>query len=125
MNIILSNASDKPIYEQITQQIKNAIMKQELLPGSPLPSIRMLAKELKISVMTTKRAYSDLEKDGFIETVAGKGSFVSSQNQDFIREENLRLLESHLHRAVEFAKIAGLSKEQLHEYLDMLLEEEL
>ena len=80
MNIVISNSSDKPIYEQIAQQIKKMIISGELSPGDALPSMRFLAKELRISVITTKRAYSDLERDGFIETVTGKGSFVANQN---------------------------------------------
>lgn len=124
MQIHLSNASDKPIYEQITTQIKEAILCNNLLAGDALPSIRALAKELKISVMTTKRAYADLERDGFIETVAGKGSFVTERNQDFLREELLRQMEGYLHKVVKTAKTAGISKEELQEYLSLMLEEE-
>ena len=124
MQIHLSNASDKPIYEQITTQIKEAILANKLLAGDALPSIRSLAKELKISVMTTKRAYADLERDGFIETVAGKGSFVTERNQDFLREELLRQIEDHLQKAVKTAKTAGIAKEELQEYLSLMLEEE-
>ncbi|WP_054767149.1 GntR family transcriptional regulator [Lysinibacillus parviboronicapiens] len=124
MHIHLSNASDKPIYEQITMQLKEAILANKLQAGDALPSIRMLAKELKISVMTTKRAYADLERDGFIETVAGKGSFVTERNQDFLREELLRQIEEHLHKAVKTAKTAGLTKEELQELLSLILEED-
>lgn len=124
MQIHLSNASDKPIYEQITTQIKEAILSNKLLAGDALPSIRALAKELKISVMTTKRAYADLERDGFIETVAGKGSFITERNQDFLREELLRQMEGYLQKAVKTAKTAGISKEELQEYLSLMLEEE-
>ena len=122
--IKLSNASDKPIYEQITEQIKQAILSGTLLPGAALPSIRMLAKELKISVMTTKRAYSDLERDGFIETVAGKGSFVAYRNQEFLREALLTEIEQHLTKAVHLAKTANVSKEEIEQLLSILLEEE-
>ena len=94
MEIILSNASDRPIYEQITSQIKEMIMKGELKPGEPMPSMRRLAKDLHVSVITTQRAYDDLARDGFIVTVPAKGTFVSAQNQDFIREENLRRVEN-------------------------------
>ncbi|MEK9197827.1 GntR family transcriptional regulator [Ureibacillus sp. 179-F W5.1 NHS] len=125
MHIRLSNASDKPIYEQITQQIKQAILTGVLKPGEVLPSIRSLAKELKISVVTTKRAYSDLENDGFIETVAGKGSFVAERNQDFLREELLRQVEESLQKAVQTAKLAGMPKEELVELLSLLVEEEI
>lgn len=124
MIIKLSNASDKPIYEQITEQMKQAILSGSLLPGDALPSIRMLAKELKISVMTTKRAYADLERDGFIETVAGKGSFVAERNQDFLREELIRQVEEHLSKSMHLAKTAGMTKEDLLELFTLLLEEE-
>lgn len=124
MHIHLSNASDKPIYEQITIQLKEAILANKFQAGDALPSIRALAKDLKISVMTTKRAYADLERDGFIETVAGKGSFVTERNQDFLREELLRQVEEHLQRAVRTAKIAGLSKEELQELVSLMLEED-
>ncbi len=124
MIIKLSNASDKPIYEQITEQMKQAILSGSLLPGDALPSIRMLAKELKISVMTTKRAYSDLERDGFIETVAGKGSFVAERNQDFLREELIRQIEEHLVKSIHLAKTANMAKEELLDLFTLLLEEE-
>ena len=124
MIIKLSNASDKPIYEQITEQMKQAILSGSLLPGDALPSIRMLAKELKISVMTTKRAYSDLERDGFIETVAGKGSFVADRNQDFLREALIRQIEEHLVKSIQLAKTANMAKKELLELFTLLLEEE-
>lgn len=124
MIIKLSNSSDKPIYEQITEQMKQAILNGSFLPGDALPSIRMLAKELKISVMTTKRAYSDLERDGFIETVAGKGSFVAERNQDFLREELIRQIEEHLIKSMNLAKTANMEKEELLELFTLLLEEE-
>ena len=124
MIIKLSNASDKPIYEQITEQMKQTILSGALLPGDALPSIRMLAKELKISVMTTKRAYADLERDGFIETVAGKGSFVAERNQDFLREELIRQVEEHLSKSMQLAKTAGMTKDELTELFTLLLEEE-
>lgn len=124
MQIRLSNASEKPIYEQITQQFKQAILAGNLQAGDALPSIRSLAKDLKISVMTTKRAYADLERDGFIETVGGKGSFVAERNQDFLREELLRHVEEHLQKAVQLAKTVGMPKEDLWELLSLLIEEE-
>lgn len=123
MIIKLSNNSDQPIYEQITDQLKQAILAGVLVTGDALPSIRALAKELKISVMTTKRAYADLERDGFIETIAGKGSYVSQRNQDFLREELIRQIEGHLTKAVSVAKLANIDKNSLHELLDILLEE--
>lgn len=121
--IKLSNNSEKPIYEQITDQLKQAILTGTLVTGDALPSIRALAKELKISVMTTKRAYADLERDGFIETIAGKGSYVSERNQDFLREELIRQIEVHLTKAVSIATMANVQKEELHDLLDLLLEE--
>ncbi|WGF38083.1 GntR family transcriptional regulator [Lysinibacillus capsici] len=124
MHIQLSNASEKPIYEQITIQLKEAILANKLQAGDALPSIRALAKDLKISVMTTKRAYADLERDGFIETVAGKGSFVTERNQDFLREELLRQVEGHLQKAAKIAKTAGLSSKELQELLSLMLEED-
>ena len=120
MNIVISNSSDKPIYEQIAQQIKKMIIGGELSPGDALPSMRFLAKELRISVITTKRAYSDLERDGFIETVTGKGSFVANQNLSFIREEQLRLAEEFLQKAVDIARSSDISWEELSELLELL-----
>ena len=120
MNIVISNSSDKPIYEQIAQQIKKMIISGELSPGDALPSMRFLAKELRISVITSKRAYSDLERDGFIETVTGKGSFVANQNLAFIREEQLRLAEEFLHKAVDIARSSDISWAELSELLELL-----
>lgn len=123
MEIILSNASTKPIYEQITSQIKGMIMSGNLKPGDPMPSMRKLAKELHVSVITTQRAYDDLVKDGFIVTVPAKGTFVSAQNQDFIREENLRKIEEHLTEACELAKQNSVSLDSLKESLELLYSE--
>ena len=109
MNIIISNSSGKPIYEQITSQMKQMIMSGELRPGDALPSMRLLAKELRISVITTKRAYEDLERDGFICTQVGKGSYVADTNQDIVREEQLKAIEEYLEQAVEKAKVSGIS----------------
>ena len=120
MNIVISNSSDKPIYEQIAQQIKKMIISGELSPGDALPSMRFLAMELRISVITTKRAYSDLERDGFIETVTGKGSFVANQNLSFIREEQLRLAEEFLQKAVDIARSSDISWAELSELLELL-----
>lgn len=125
MNILISNSSEKPIYEQITSQMKQMIISGELIAGSPLPSMRMLAKELRISVITTKRAYEDLERDGFICTVIGKGSFVAEKNMEFVREEQLRIVEDHLGKAVAGAKAGGISLEELNEIIRMIYEEEV
>ena len=123
MDILISNSSGKPIYEQIASQIKAMIMSGELKEGDALPSMRLLAKELRISVITTKRAYEDLERDGFLTTVVGKGSFVTGTNRDLMREEQLRIVEEHLQKAVDAAKGCGMTKEELAEVLDMLYEE--
>lgn len=123
MDIIISNSSDKPIYEQITSQIKNMILTGTLREGAPLPSMRLLAKELRISVITTKRAYEDLERDGFIETVVGKGSFVAKKNAQFVREEILKVAQEHIKQAVDAAKSGGITAEELHEMLDILYED--
>lgn len=123
MNIIISNSSGKPIYEQITAQIKGMIMNGTLKPGDSLPSMRLLAKELRISVITTKRAYEELERDGFITTIVGKGSFVQEADREFVKEEQLRTVESHLQAAVDTAKQYGMEEAELIEILKMLYEE--
>ena len=123
MDIIISNSSGKPIYEQITSQIKSMIISGELKEGDALPSMRLLAKELRISVITTKRAYDDLERDGFIESFTGKGSFVAQKNVEFIREEPLKAAEEHLKNAVCAAKSSGISRAELEEMLRILYEE--
>jgi GntR family transcriptional regulator len=124
MNIIISNSSGEPIYEQITNQIKTAIMKGELTAGELLPSIRLLAKELQISVITTKRAYEELEKEGFIETMPGKGSYVSSQNKELLKEKRLKELENKLLEVISDSKLVGLSLSELKEMLILLFNEE-
>ncbi len=120
MDIILSNSSDEPIYAQIATQIKALIMNGTLKSGDALPSMRMLATQLRISVITTKRAYEELERDGFIETVAGKGCFVKTQNTDFLREEQMRQIENLLEKVCEQAKVCNLSLEDLKEMLDLM-----
>lgn len=124
MNILISNSSEKPIYEQITSQLKHMIINGELEPGSSLPSMRMLAKELRISVITTKRAYEDLERDGFIYTVVGKGSFIAEKNMEFVREEQLKIVEDYLGKAVAGAKAGGIGLEEIQEILRLIFEEE-
>ena len=111
MNIIFSNSGDRPIYEQITAQIKAMIMNGQLKEGDALPSMRTLAKELRISVITTKRAYEDLERDGFITTVVGKGSFVKAADTSLVREERLKQIEELLGRAVVLAGESGIRTE--------------
>ena len=124
MDIIISNSSGKPIYEQITQQIKNKILTGELSEGDALPSMRLLARELHISVITTKRAYEELERDGFLETVTGKWSFVARRNLEFIREEQLRVIEEGLAKCVDLAKTGGVTLSELFEMLSLLYGEE-
>ena len=120
MDIILSNSSGKPIYEQITDQVKEQIMTGALAAGDALPSMRLLARELRISVITTKRAYEELERDGFLENVPGKGCFVAPQNQELLREARLRKVEEALSQAVDEARKGGLSLEDLQEMLNLL-----
>lgn len=117
---MISNASGKPIYEQITEQIKSLIISGGLQEGDALPSMRLLAKELRISVITTKRAYEDLERAGFIVTMTGKGSFVARKNVEFIREEQLRKVEACLQEAADLAKTGGISLEEAIEILSLL-----
>lgn len=123
MNIHIKNLSDDPIYLQIKNQIKFAILNRELGADEPLPSIRVLAKELRVSVITTKRAYDELEKDGFIHSVQGKGSFVAPQNQELLRESFLRKIEENLTAVLGYAKILDLSREELISMLDNLEED--
>lgn len=122
MHIIISNQSGKPIYEQITEQIKALIISGELGEGDALPSMRLLAKELRISVITTKRAYEELEREGFVTSIPGKGSFVASKNTEFLKEEQLRKVEEHLQEAVKAAQLCGMEKEELVETLRLLWE---
>lgn len=123
MEIIISNSSDKPIYEQVSSQIKNKIMNGTLEAGEMLPSMRALAKDLHISVITVQRAYEDLTRDGFIETVSGKGSFVASQNKAFIQEEQLRKAEELLQQVADIGRSHGISYEQMANILKILYEE--
>ncbi|WP_426350647.1 GntR family transcriptional regulator [Alloiococcus sp. CFN-8] len=124
MDIIISNSIDKPIYVQIKDQLKTMIINETLKEGDALPSMRLLAKELRISVITTKRAYEELEREGFIETVGGKGCFVAGKNLDFIKEEQQRLIEEHLQEAVSSAKNIGVSLPELVDIITLLYKEE-
>ena len=123
MNLIISNSSGKPIYEQITDQIKTSILSGELQEGQALPSMRALARDLRISVITTKRAYEDLERDGFVVTVAGKGCFVAPRNLELMREEHRKKGEEALTKAIEQAKAASIDLPELVEMLTLLYEE--
>ncbi|MBU5315231.1 GntR family transcriptional regulator [Clostridium bornimense] len=124
MDIIISNSSGKPIYDQIYTEIKSKIISGELKEGDPLPSMRLLAKELRISVITTKRAYEELERDGFITSITGKGSFVSGKNTEFIREDNLRKIEEHMQSIIELSKGCNLSLQDLIEMISIIYEED-
>ncbi|KKI85498.1 GntR family transcriptional regulator [Shouchella clausii] len=123
MQIIISNSSKEPIYEQITNQIKSAILSGELPEGTAIPSMRKLAKDLQISVITTKRAYEELEKAGFIYSIVGKGSFVAEQNLEVMREKKLKVIEEQLSTVIANSKEIGLSFEELQELLKILYEE--
>ena len=124
MEIVISNSSDKPIYEQIASQIRAAIMTGELATGEQLPSIRSLATQLRISAITTKRAYQDLEAQGFIHTVPGKGCFVAGDNLELLREERLRMVEASVAKSAAGARPAGITAQELREMLDLQLEDE-
>ena len=123
MDIILSNSSGVPIYEQIEEQIKSQIMTGDLAAGDALPSMRVLAKDLKISVITTKRAYEDLERDGFIESVVGKGSFVKGVSTQIMKENMLYAIEECLDKAVDKAVLGNVSLEEMKEMLCIIYEE--
>ena len=120
MDIILSNSSGKPIYEQIADQVREQILSGALSAGDALPSMRVLAKELRISVITTKRAYEELERDGFLDNVPGKGCFVAPQNRELLREAQLRRVEDVLPQAVDEARKGGFSLSELQELLTLL-----
>jgi GntR family transcriptional regulator len=124
MNILIRNNSQIPIYKQITDQLKNAIINGELKPGDSLPSIRKLAKELRVSIITTKRAFSELEKENFVYTVTGKGTFVAEQNLEFVKEEKQKTIELHLLKSIKVARSIKLTLEDMKEALELLWEEE-
>ncbi len=125
MNIIISNSSGLPIFEQIENAIKEAIFSNELSEGEMLPSVRSLANELKISFLTVKRAYDELEKAGFIKTVQGKGSYVSTKNLDLIKEEKLKEIQDYIEKIYEVSKLSNISTEEISELFKMIFEEEL
>ncbi|AIQ74643.1 MULTISPECIES: GntR family transcriptional regulator [Paenibacillus] len=124
MNILISNTSGEPIYAQIVSQIRQMILQGELVSGTPLPSIRLLAKELQISVITTKRAYEELEREGLINSIVGKGSFVSGADQEFIREQRLRIMEQKMKEIIDESKMLGINFAEFSEMLKLLYEEE-
>ena len=124
MKLIIRNHADQPIYDQIASQIKEQILSGALEPGQALPSIRALAKELKISVITTKRAYEELEKDGFLYTIPAKGCFVAPKNVELLREENLKKIEGHMEAIAQLGASCNLSKAELLDMLKFILEEQ-
>lgn len=124
MNILLSNTSKEPIYEQIKRQIKEAVLRGELREGDLLPSIRQLARDLRISVITTKRAYDELEKEGLVVSVVGKGSFIAGQNPSFLKEQRLKAIEEQMARVVKECRALGLGLDDIKTMLEILYEEE-
>ena len=124
MDIIISNSVYTPLYEQVKEQIKNKIVANELKAGELLPSIRSLAKDLRISVITTKNAYDELEKEGYVKTIPGKGTYVANKNTELIKEEQLQKVEGLIDTAVSIAKISGITKKEIKEMLDILYGEE-
>ena len=124
MDIIIHNSGGVPIYDQITRQVKGLILRGELREGEALPSMRLLARELRISVITTKRAYEELEREGFITTVPGKGCFVAPRNLELVRENALRRVEEYLQKAVECARLGGVTAGEVRETLEILYGEE-
>lgn len=124
MEIIISSNTNKPIYEQITEQIKAMVMSGELQHGEPIPSMRALAKSLHISVITVQRAYEDLQRDGFIETTVGKGSFISANSKEFYQEEQQKAIEEHLLQSVDIARKCGIQMEKLIELIKIFYQED-
>ena len=124
MRILIANSSPDPIYEQIVRQVKTQIIAGDLAEGAPLPSIRKLAQDLQISVITTKRAYEELEREGFIDTIGGKGTYVAAQNQEFLREKRMKVVEEKLAAAVSEARLLGIGFEELKEMLGLLSKED-
>ena len=124
MDIIISNNNSKPIYEQIASQIRAMVMTGQLQTGDPIPSIRALAKSTHTSVITVQKAYDDLQRDGFIETTVGRGTFIAAQNRDFIQEEQQRKAEAHLLEAAEIGRTSGIPVETLMELLKLFYESE-
>ena len=120
MNIFISNTSDKALYEQIYDQIKTLILEGSLKEGESLPTIRGLAKDLRISVITTSRAYADLERDGYIYSVVGRGSFVAERNQEFVRGKNYKEMEEHIASAVEIANRCGIDEDEFIKITKMI-----
>ena len=124
MKIIIKNGSEQPLYQQIKEQIRGAILRQELIEGEKLPSIRSLANDLHVSVLTTKRVYDELEKEGFIVSIVGKGSFIASENLEMLSESKRHLIEKKLSEVWDMAKSFGISNEELYMMMDIIFEED-
>ncbi len=124
MKIVLSNSSNQPLYQQIKDQIKEAILKEELTEGAPLPSIRTFANELKVSVLTIRRVYDELEKEGFVTSQVGVGTFVSAGNIELLRDSKRRMVEEKMQEMIGLAKTLSITKEELNEMMDILYEED-
>ena len=125
MNIIISNSSNTPIFKQIKNAIKEAICNDELIEGATLPSVRVLANDLKISFLTVKRAYDELEQEGFIKTIPGKGSFISPKNLELIHEEKLKEIQNKIEKIYDISKDSNISKEEVEELFKIIFEEDL
>ena len=124
MKILISNTSENPLYQQIKDQIKDAILKEELVEGDPLPSIRAFANDLSVSVLTIRRVYEELEKEGFITSHVGKGTFVSTSNIELLRDTKRRLVEQKMQDMIQTAKTMGITKDELNAMMDILYEED-
>ena len=124
MKILISNTSENPLYQQIKDQIKDAILKEELVEGDPLPSIRAFANDLSVSVLTIRRVYEELEKEGFITRQVGKGTFVSTSNIELLRDSKRRLVEQKMQDMIQTAKTMGITKDELNAMMDILYEED-
>ncbi|QHI71699.1 GntR family transcriptional regulator [Aminipila terrae] len=124
MKILISNTSDKPLYQQIKDQIKDAILKEDLVEGSPLPSIRTFANELKVSVLTIRRVYEELEQEGFVTSQVGIGTFVSASNIELLRDSKRRVVEQKMQDMIQSAKSLRISKKELNDMMDILYEED-
>ena len=124
MKILISNTSENPLYQQIKDQIKDAILKEELVEGDPLPSIRAFANDLSVSVLTIRRVYEELEKEGFVTSRVGKGTFVSTSNIELLRDSKRRLVEQKMQDMIQTAKTMGITKDELNGMMDILYEED-
>ena len=124
MKILISNTSENPLYQQIKDQIKDAILKEELVEGDPLPSIRAFANDLSVSVLTIRRVYEELEKEGFVTSQVGKGTFVSASNIELLRDSRRRLVEEKMQDMIHMAKTMGITKDELNAMMDILYEED-